>query len=456
MHGRRTEAPSQSTINVSHSPRTIQVAPVFNPTSRIVPVLVSQSAVRLVLLLCLGTFQVGCSTDRVSPEESNASFRLTDESSPNEVRERYLEAGDVDAARWLLEKVYVGKKWDELDQTDQTELGQLLECVYQESPDDSETAHLYLDFLSNSGRRRETILVLQRLGETQPIRLLQAAQTLRQLGESEDATSVAQNALQKLELLFAKDPKNVDLSIGIARCQRFLFRYSEAIQTLRQSLDQVKLDESRAGLSRSIGRTYVLWRAHAKQVQSLNSNETDASQDSWSLLTEAIRWAPNDPIVLKVLADELIELAFETDEAKRQEQMQPLDEVPEAFRDLVKGVVAFIQNETDEGDRYLDLAVKSLPANVGMLNNLADTLSTTSAGAVVNKGLNDAALRLSNAAIARLPNENPAYLMTRGQILFRMERYREAIADLEQAVGVPELQTIAKQLLEVCESRLNK
>ncbi|MFN3190753.1 MAG: hypothetical protein ACE361_09545 [Aureliella sp.] len=58
----------------------------------------------------------------------------------------------------------------------------------------------------------------------------------------------------------------------------------------------------------------------------------------------------------------------------------------------------------------------------------------------------DRVLRLSNAAVRELPN-HPYLRETRGAILLRLERYVDAIADLEQALRAKELRPQVRESL---------
>ena len=68
----------------------------------------------------------------------------------------------------------------------------------------------------------------------------------------------------------------------------------------------------------------------------------------------------------------------------------------------------------------------------------------------------DQALKISNTAIKQTPAATPHFFETRGQILYRLERFQDAIPDLERALEVPALKPAAHKALAECYAKIGE
>jgi len=66
------------------------------------------------------------------------------------------------------------------------------------------------------------------------------------------------------------------------------------------------------------------------------------------------------------------------------------------------------------------------------------------------------ALKLSEKAISHAKEPGPYFYETRGQILLRLERYLDAIPDLERALKVDQLAKAAHESLSLCYKHLDE
>lgn len=149
------------------------------------------------------------------------------------------------------------------------------------------------------------------------------------------------------------------------------------------------------------------------------------------IVHRAAVFAPNNPLVVEALVDLLIQCHNDKNqesETLKEAALQGLD--PESVH-FIRGTIALMENKTEEAKTHLELAAKSGIPLPGVLNNLAVAIASQEGGDL------EQALTLSNSALAQLPH--PYLYETRGQILFKMEKYKDCILDLEKGLQASEL-----------------
>jgi tetratricopeptide (TPR) repeat protein len=115
---------------------------------------------------------------------------------------------------------------------------------------------------------------------------------------------------------------------------------------------------------------------------------------------------------------------------------------------FIQGTAALVKDDAETATMHLELASELLPNSSAIMNNLAVAL--TSRG---DEHL-EQALKFSNAAVENSRTAAPHFYETRGQILFRLKRYLDAIPDLERALEHPDLATKAHESLATCYAEL--
>jgi tetratricopeptide (TPR) repeat protein len=151
------------------------------------------------------------------------------------------------------------------------------------------------------------------------------------------------------------------------------------------------------------------------------------------IVHRAATLAPNNPLVVEALVDLLIQCRDDKNQESatlREAALQGLD--PESVH-FIRGTIALMENKPDEAKTHLALASKSEIPMPGVLNNLAVAIASQEGGDL------EEALRLANSALERL--QHPYLYETRGQILFKMQKYQDCILDLEKGLQSPELAT---------------
>lgn len=352
-----------------------------------------------------------------------------------------------DAALWLAKELYSGKAWSELTPDQQSDFGTLLTLISQQRPDDLVVKLAYTDYLSASGRYGEAIPLLQQLAITRPMYGWQAAVLARQIGDTELATRLATTSLDKMKQLHNEEPANPSLAIAVVRNQIFLDQHADAIQTLADSITRMKTPEQQQTLRQAMGDTIASW---VSVIKSQPNNTLAERLRVLKLLQMALQYAPNNPQVLTLVADQTLATLDSSDDDVAVIRSALVEGTSPGIAHFIRGTTAMLNDDVELAERHLKLASQHLPNSSAILNNLAVALTQRGQEHL------EEALKLSERAIASVPQPSPYFYETRGQILFRMERYLDAIPDLERSLAVDSLAAAAHQALATCYEHLDE
>ena len=351
------------------------------------------------------------------------------------------------AARWLLTKNYVGQQWGELSENERDEFGMLLALLTEKQPKDIGVRQLYADYLIAANKLPQVVPILDELSEHQPMRGLQAAAIERRLGNFSSANRFAEKTLDAVNKLSEEDPTNAVLALAVAQNQLFLERFAEAVRTLQRSLDRVTSKEDLNRLNQAMGDALVAWVAHIKE----SSTDTVSERIRiMKMLEYALKAAPSNRRVLTLVADQVLATMDETDEEIAARRRTLIAGAAPGIQHFIEGTSALMKNNVDSALVHLTTAAELLPRSGAILNNLAVALATRPDGDL------EQALKVSNQAIELTEKPTAHFYETRGQILFRMENYQEAIPDLTRALKVLSLAPKAHQSLSVCYDKLGE
>ncbi|WP_231603216.1 tetratricopeptide repeat protein [Neorhodopirellula pilleata] len=352
-----------------------------------------------------------------------------------------------EAAMWLVKELYLGRKWTDLDPTGQTEFGRLLKLLSEERPSDLAIKQLYVDYLIASDRFDAAIPYLRELSASQPMRGLQAAALARRIGNEELAVRLANQTLERVDEMFREEPANPALALAVVQNQIFLERHADAIRNLNQAIPRMKTDEHRRVLQQAMGDTIAAWVTLIEQQK----NETPMERlKVLKMLQVALEYAPNNPRVLTLVADQVLKTINHDDDKIQALRDALVAGTSPGISHFVRGTAALLDNDPDKATRHLTLAAEHLPNSAAIMNNLAVSIAQREGGDLEH------ALSLSEQAIAAVSQPSPYFYETRGQILFQMERYLDAIPDLERALPVDELAGKAHETLAVCYEKLDE
>ncbi|QDT13120.1 hypothetical protein [Planctomycetes bacterium K23_9] len=353
----------------------------------------------------------------------------------------------VVSAEWLLRDQYVGKSWGELDDEKKAEFGRLLKLISEEKPKDFGVKQLYADYLIASDRMSSAVPLLEQLAEYQPMRGLQAAAILRQLGNFSQADLMAEKTLEKVSEMLTEDPTNADLALAVARNQVFLKRYGDAVKVLDGSIKRIKTNADKLKVNQAMGDAIVAWVVFIEQVPQKSSKD---QLRVLKMLDAALRYAPNNPRVLTIVADKVLATNDNDNEEVKSLRQSLLKGTSPGISHFLLGTSALMQDDLEAATMHLKIAVELMPRSAAILNNLAVAITMRP-----DPNL-DQALKLSATAIEQSPRPTPHFFETRGQILFRMKKYQAAIPDLERALAVPALAANAHESLAECYAGLGQ
>ncbi len=389
------------------------------------------------------------------PEDADLLFKLA---MVRENRDAHEEAAELmrklvaikkhqSAARWLLEKEYLNRPWTEFTEPQKHEFGQLLSFIHDESPKDMGIVQLFAEYSLARQNFPKAITLLEMLAPLQPMRGLQAAAISRQMGNDATANRLASRALEQVDQLAQEDPTNNMLRLAIAQNQMFLRRHAEAVRTLEKGIQLAKTPQDAEQLQQALGDAFVAWIAFIEETP---SNTTDERLRILKMLQSALQYAPNNPRVLMLVADQVLKSVSDEDEAIVATRDALIAGTSPGISHFIQGTAAMIKEDTETAEMHLRMAAKFLPKSGVILNNLAVAMAS-------REGSNlDLALKVSESAISQTPDATPHFYETRGQILVKLERYLDAVPDLERALSVVELASSAHESLAVCYDKLGQ
>lgn len=352
------------------------------------------------------------------------------------LKRRYLQA-----AKWLLANQLIGRKWTDFDDESRKEAGQVLALISENEPNNVAVKKMYAEYLIFEQRITAAIPLLDELSDVEPMLGLQAAAFARRLGDRDAAERYASKSLARVEEMLKDDPTNAFLAMHIARNQIFLGDHSDAIRTLRRSIDLVRTKEEKRMLSQALGDAIV---AYVNFIEKSPANTVTQRLRVLRMLDVAIQIAPNNPRVVTMVADHVLNSLSEQNTEIASVRQGLIDGSPLGISHFIKGTSALMKGDHESAELHLEQAAKQMPRSGAILNNLAVSLAMRADPNF------ERALQVSNAAIEQVTAPTPHFFETRGQILFRMGRFRDAISDLERALIEPTLAKKAHQMLADC------
>lgn len=354
---------------------------------------------------------------------------------------------DATAARWLLQKNFLGRHWDTLANREITEVGDLLSLLHDDNPEDVVIHQQFADYLIVTKQYAEAIPVLSDLMRVQPMRGLQAAALSRTIGNDALADRLAERTLDQVSEISKEDPTNSRLALAVAQNQLFLKRYSEAVETLERALPRAKTEEEKQTLGQAVGDAYVAW---INEIRQSPPEGVETRLRTLRMLERALLRAPNNARVLTLVADQVLAVMDDDEEPIVAVREALINGSSTGIAHFIRGTAALLRDDLDSATKSLKLASEHMPRSSAVLNNLAVAIASRQEPDLKT------ALKISETAIEQAVNPTPFYYETRGQILFRLEKYLEAIPDLERALAVQSLAREAHRSLATCYQQIGE
>lgn len=278
-------------------------------------------------------------------------------------------------------------------------------------------------YLSSIGANAEALRYLAEIVPENPQLALTACELARLVNDPIRLQTLLPIAINYHRTELSKSPDNLDHRLYLARALVIDGNVEEAI-TLLEDGQKLKPDikiqnamaEALIYQGDKIARGRQTPQALAQRIQ---------------IVHRAATLAPNNPLVVEAIVDLLIQCRDDKNQESavlKEAALQGLD--PESVH-FIRGTIALMENKTEEAKTHLELAAKSGIPMPGVLNNLAVAIASQEGGDL------EQALTLANSALERL--QHPYLYETRGQILFKMEKYKDCILDLEKGLQAPQL-----------------
>jgi tetratricopeptide (TPR) repeat protein len=294
-----------------------------------------------------------------------------------------------------------------------------LDAVLADKPGDPEAhfffarLHMLQGDISNAIAHLEPIAAFDARFQLQLAALYLRRQPPDQVRALSNARSAASIFRKEIEQTQTSD---VNTYHQLAAAQVMLSEFEPAIQTLRQAIIRFDQDATR----KQLARAYVAW------FDDVRRNAPDDLAQGLRLLEQALQAAPDEPAALH----RLLEMASaEGEDAKRAEAALRgalVDGVAPAAVHFSLGTLAAKRGDLEAAMRHLKQAEQLNPRTPVTLNNIAYIMAQMPEADL------DQALEMANQAVRMAPRAAP-FRETRGQILVRLERWSEAITDLEYA-----------------------
>lgn len=337
------------------------------------------------------------------------------------------------AAIWTLEKKFASIEWPKWDEEKRAKFGRLIEVALSASPNDIRLVSHYADYLLSTGATEKALGEIQKLVPVQPGRALQGALILRKSGRESQAINLAKEGLRLLEKQGSESPDNVELALLRAQYHLFLAQYEAAGALLNKASKTSEDSRLRTGLAEVL----VLWSRDQASIAS----PTERFARQLQLLNNALKLAPNHPLVVSDLMNVILQCADEKDPKVAQLRDILVQGIAPELAHFVRGTSAMIQGDVEMATLHLELAAKSLPSAPAVLNNLAVTIATQESPDL------DRAMQLVDAALKQVPDQ-PYFHETKAQIQLRQKDYAGAIVSFEKSLPAEALRAQVHEGLE--------
>lgn len=332
------------------------------------------------------------------------------------------------AAMWMANAVGDIKQFATWTMPQKQEYVQWLTIASDNDPQDTAARQLKGTILSAMGDAQNAYATLLPIENTDSEVAYMLTMLERQLGIVENSKPRIEKLLRAFKDKLAANPRDVNVRIKYATILALNEKEEEAVDVL----DAGRFLQSDAAELKQLTSALV----EAKVLQSKKIQAKDSSplglMKSLNLLREAMNIDSTNAQLLEAVTQACVEAAkSENNElfVLREAIVQGMGSDTAHF---ILGTIALNQGKIEEAKNHLEIAAQNNPNLPGLLNNLAFAMTQEETPDL------ERALRLSEAAVRTMPT-HPYLRETRGQILLRLERYTEAIADLEFALAATEL-----------------
>lgn len=288
----------------------------------------------------------------------------------------------------------------------------------RQRPNDPE-ANAYLgDLLFAQGRFKEAEPRLETAAKEKPERLLQLARVHAALGKTEVARYRGQDAQRFYEEQTREDPTSLRMRLSWAEATLFLEDFPAAVSILEDALAG---SPEAAPLHTMLGKVYLAW------TQKLERDPKSDLGQRLTLLEKSMRHDPGNMETVMALWAATRLQGEAADRARAALRAELARGMASALIHVALGMDAFDRKNEKEALIHLEQAYRLAPQMIVVANNLAWVLSHSQPPDL------NRALQLINSALKEAPT-NLVCRDTRGHILARLGRWRDALPDLQEAL----------------------
>ena len=272
--------------------------------------------------------------------------------------------------------------------------------------------------------------------DLQPIMNLDLAHALRAAGRTEDASAAALKAEREFDRLERLGVLSDKMRFLWANALAMQGKFDEGLQTLMAGLEQ---NPESQFLRNAISQQ--LFEQYFKQQQGREVG-TQMSNEEFDLLLDAVRYSPSNSRAVAVLAGKMEGDGEEQERAEKVFRGLLAEGRATSVVHMLLGTRAAQRNELRIARFHLEQALPIHGDRPELLNNLAWVYAQQ------EQADHAKALELIDRAIRIYPGA-PELLETRGNVLMKLERWDEAIVELEKALSkLPKRTRLHKLLSE--------
>ncbi|MEM8736106.1 MAG: tetratricopeptide repeat protein [Planctomycetota bacterium] len=341
------------------------------------------------------------------------------------------ERGSAKAAIWLANSVGDYSDFASFTPDQQTTYLRWVSVAADNDPSDPNPRKLKGQVLRSVGDFQGAYEALAPLAEADAETGYLVTFLERQLGFEDRALQRAEPLRRHYASRLDENPQDTNARLRVASMLAIAGKETDALRLLDDGRNTVT-DPSELRLIRSaMAETMILQSAQLLR----DAPKPIDLMRGLQLLQDALKLDPNNPKLIEAVAQACVKAASSENNdlvVLREALVQTVEGVEPTTSHFILGTVALNEGDVEKAAYHLEIAAKSNPNLPGLLNNLAFSILQQEDADL------ERALRLSNAAVRQLPN-HPYLRETRGAILLRLERYADAIADLEQALRAKEL-----------------
>jgi tetratricopeptide (TPR) repeat protein len=268
-----------------------------------------------------------------------------------------------------------------------------------------------------TGKWEQAALHLARAVESRPHLRLRYATALDAMDKKLQAADQAKLAASFYRTRAEADIKDKAARGNWAEALAFQQDYAQAMSVLRDGFHLTGDIAYRPAMA----RVCLAWHLNVAK------NKPDDVAQQWNLLQNGLELDSTNPQLLDRLMSYLGRGGKDADKARALIQGTLAKGEATATTHFLLGMDAWERDDKKEALVHWEQANKLSPTTPVIANNLAALL------ALQQKPDLPRALKLIDLVVEQVPN-NPVYRETRGQIYIKMEKWREALTDLEMAL----------------------